>query len=285
MISASGPGQLPVDVYEHFTAPLPINVICELLGFPEDRWTWAEEISTHISLIGNVMAGFDPDVCSRAVSQMRAYVLELAAERRADPRDDLITELALVEEDGDQLDDDELVAMVGILMFAGHETTSGLLGNSIIALADHPDQRSLIRDSPELWENAVEELLRWDTPLQIDPRTADEDFSVGGVTIKKGQNIVVMLGAANRDPAFYEDPNELRLDRHDPQPASFGHGMHHCLGHALARMETKVALRAFVEAFGDYTIGPEEPVWKESIVTRGPVRLQVRPGRELFSGG
>ncbi len=278
LLEASGSDRAPVDVFSRFAEPLPINVICQLLGVPEDRWEWAAETSRQISAIGNVMVGFDPDPRSRAIEDMRRYFLDLAAERRADPHDDLITELAVVEEEGEGLSDDELVGMVGILMFAGHETTSGLLGNSILALAQHPEQRKSVRDDPGLWENAVEELLRWDTPLQTDPRTAAEDLTLGGKTIKAGANILVLPGAANRDPNFYDDPNELRLDRHDPQPVSFGHGMHHCLGHALARMETKVALRAFVEAFGDYQADRQDAVWNNSIVTRGPLHLPVRPG-------
>ncbi|MGH1493259.1 MAG: cytochrome P450 [Acidimicrobiales bacterium] len=267
-----------VNVVDHFTEPLPVNVICELLGVPEERWEWAAEVSGAISLLGNLMSGFDPDYVSSSIEDMRAYFLELADERRANPADDLITELVAVDEDGDRLNDDELVGIVGILMFAGHETTSGLLGNSIIALADNPEQRSFIRANPDRWDNAVEELLRWDTPLQVDPRTSTAEIAVGDSRIKKGSNILVFLGAANRDPDFYDDPNVLRLDRHDPQPVSFGHGMHHCLGHALARMETKVAMRAFVDAFGDYTVDTAQTVWKESVVTRGPINLIVRPG-------
>ncbi|MGI9598921.1 MAG: cytochrome P450 [Acidimicrobiales bacterium] len=284
MLAHSGQERRPVDVVEHFTEPLPVNVICELLGVPEERWGWAAHISRHISMIGNLFTGYDPDACSRAIEDMRAYFVDLAEQRRDDPRDDLISGLALVDEDGDRLSDDELVGMVGLLMFAGHETTSGLLGNSILALAQHPDQRNLVRDNPDLWDNAIEELLRWDTPVQTDPRTASADIEIGGRRIEQGSNILVLPGAANRDPNFYDDPNLLRLDRPDPQPVSFGHGMHHCLGHALARMETKVAMRAFVNQFGDYTIADDPGsaentvLWKQSIVTRGPIRLPVRPG-------
>lgn len=281
LLAASGPDRDPVDVFQLFAGPLPINVICQLLGVPEERWEWAADTSDKLSLIGNTMVGFDPDVCSAAVSGMRRYFLELADQRRAEPQDDLITELATVDEDGDRLSDDELVALVGSLMFAGHETTSGLLGNSIIALAQYPDQRDLIRSRPELWPNAVEELLRWDSPLQMDPRSAADDMVIGDKTIKKGQLILVMPGAGNRDPDFYEDPNVLRLDRDNPDPVSFGHGMHHCLGHALARMETRVALQAFIDRFGDYEVLDEHTVWKQSIATRGPIKLMVRPGPDV----
>lgn len=268
-----------VDAAAAFASPLPINVICQLLGVPEDRWGWVKHHSDMLSALGNPMVNFDPSAMSRSIEEMRAYFLDLAGQRRRDPRDDLVTELATVDDDGDVFSEDEFVAMVGILMFAGHETTTGLIGTAIVALADHPEQRRLVRDEPELWENAVEELLRWDTPVIGLGRTALEDLEVGGQRIERGQRLRIMPAAANRDPRRYEDPNVLRLDRDDPQPVSFGHGVHHCLGHALARMETRAALRAFVEGFGDYDVDTEATVWKRSTTTRGPVRLPVRPGR------
>lgn len=280
LLERSGSERKPVDVFEHFAEPLPVNVICELVGVPEERWGWAAEVSRSISQLGNVMAHMDPDACTNAIDELRAYVLSLAAERRKDPQDDLLTTLAGADESGDRLDDDELVGMVGLLLFAGHETTSGLLGNAIIALAEHPEQRKLVRDNPDLWENAVEELLRWDSPVQIIARNASEGLEIGGKEIPAGSSVMVFPGAANRDPGFYEDPNKLRLDREDPNPVSFGHGMHHCLGHALARMEGRVALRAFVDRFGDYTVDLDDAVWKRSVVTRGPIRLLVRPGSD-----
>ena len=278
LLQRSGPGREPVDLFEHFTEPLPVNVICELLGIPEERWAWTADISRMISLLGNIMVGFDPKQLSQALDELRSYLLDLAQQRREDPQDDLISELVAVGEDGDRLSDDEFVGMVGLLMFAGHETTSGLLGNSIVALAKHRDQRELIRSTPSLWDNAVEELLRWDSPVQAAARATIEPLEVGGKTIPGGTNVVIFPGGANRDPNFYDDPNVLRLDRPDPQPVSFGHGMHHCLGHALAKMETKIALRGFIEAFGDYTVETDDVTWKRSIVTRGPERLPVRPG-------
>ncbi len=267
-----------VEIFSSFAAPLPIQVICELLGVPEERWEWAAHISTKISLIGNVMVGFDPEEVSAAVDDMQAYFLDLAAQRRVEPTEDLVSALAEVDEDGDRLSDDEFIGMVGLLMFAGHDTTSGLITNSILALADHPEQRKMVRDNPGLWDNAIDELLRWDTPVQIIPRVAAEDVVIGDQSIKKGTNLLVMPAAANRDPARYEDPNVLRLDREDPQPVSFGHGLHHCLGHALARMEAKAALSAFVDGFGDYTYDPDSLEWKQSVVTRGTTKLMITPG-------
>jgi cytochrome P450 len=170
-----------------------------------------------------------------------------------------------------------MVSLVMILLLAGHETTTGALGNAIVALARHPEQRDLVRRRPELWPNAVEELLRFDTVVQTDPRAALEDATVGGRTIKKGQNLTVMLGAVNRDPRRFDAPDELRLDRRDPSPMSFGHGIHHCVGAALVRAEMRVALPAVVRALGDYAVVEDQLAWKRSIAFRGPSRLVVTP--------
>lgn len=263
------------DIVASFAAPLPIDVISELLGVPPERWPWVQRTSTEIATLLNPFISFDPAAVSDTIDELGEYFGALADQRRQDPADDLITALVQAEEEGDRLSRDELLAMVVFLLFAGHETTTGLLGNSIVALAEHPEQRALIRNDPGLWPNAVEELIRWDSPVQSDGRTAGSELVLAGQPIAKGQSILVFLGAANRDPRRYDDPNTLRLDRDDPQPISFGHGIHHCLGHALARLELRVGLRAFLDAFDDYTIDTEAIRWKESVVIRGPLELPV----------
>lgn len=264
------------DLFNSFAAPLPIYVISELLGVPRDRWPWVQRTSEEIAKLLNPFINFDPTEMSNTVDELSDYLGSLADERRQDPRDDLISSLVQAEDEGDRLSRSELVAMVAFLLFAGHETTSGLLGNSIIALAEHPYQRTLIRSNPDLWPNAVEELIRWDTSVQSAGRTAAGEIELGGKTIKKGQNVLVFLGAANRDPRRYDNANALRLDRHDPQPISFGHGIHHCLGHALARMELRIGLQTFISAFDDYTIDAASVGWKESVVVRGPIELPIK---------
>lgn len=163
-------------------------------------------------------------------------------------------------------------------MFAGHETTTGLLGNSIVALAGAPEQRRLLRNTPTLIDHAVEELLRFDTTAQFTGRNSAGPIEVGDVTIPTGSNIAVMIGAANRDTCRWPDADRLRLDRPDPKGVSFGHGIHHCLGAALVRLEMRVAIPAFLDAFGDYTIDLDRVVWKRSHTLRGPTHLPVRRG-------
>jgi cytochrome P450 len=200
---------------------------------------------------------------------------ELADDRLVRPQDDLLTTLASAASEG-HLSRLELISLLMILLLAGHETTTGALGNALVALARHPDQRDLVRRRPDLWPNAVEELLRFDPVVQTDPRAAFGDVTIGGRTIKKGQNLTVMLGAVNRDPRRFTAPDELRLDRDDPSPLSFGHGVHHCIGAALVRTEMRIALPALLRTFGDCVILEDQLDWKRSIAFRGPSRLRIR---------
>lgn len=235
------------DLVARFNQPLPIQVIAELLGVPEDRWDWVAATSDVLADVFDPFVPLDPATVDATCDDLVDSIGDLAEQRLTDPRDDLITDLARAEHEGARLDRIELVAVVAMLMAAGHVTTTGALGNAMIALAQHPDQRRLVRGRPELWPNAVEELLRFDTALQTGPRAALEDTQIGGHTIRKGQNLTIMIGAVNRDPRRFDNPNDLRLDRHDPAPLSFGQGIHHCLGAGLARMEMRIGLQAFTE--------------------------------------
>ena len=258
--------------------PLPVQVIAELIGVPEERWSWVQAASDTMRRVVDPFVVLDPAVVDSEAGEFARYANELADERLRTPSDDLMTTLAQAVEAG-HLDRSELVSLAAILLLAGHETTTGAIGNAVVALARHPDQRDLVRGNPDLWPNAVEELLRYDTALQTDPRTAQEDVRIGGAEIKRGQNLTVMLGAANRDPRRFDEPDRLRLDRPDPAPISFGHGIHHCVGAALARLELRVALPAIVDALGDYEIAPDDVTWKTSLAFRSPTRLQVTRGR------
>ena len=264
-----------LDVVSDFTARLPIYVIAELLGLPRDRWEWLRSASAEIGGVLEAFAGFDPVSMNHRFDELHAYFTTIIEQRRAHPEDDLIS--AMIAEDTEYpLDTEEVLAMIVLLMFAGHETTTGLLGNAIVALAQHPVQRELLRSKPALIDNAVEELLRFDPPAQTSARFANEDLIVGGKTIRRGSTIALMIGAANRDKRQWPDADELRLDRPDPKPVSFGHGLHYCLGASLARLETRVALPAFLNSFGDYTIDLDAATWKRSHTLRGPLSLRVR---------
>ncbi len=261
------------DVVPTFTAALPIYAIAALLGLPVERWDWLRSSSAQISRMLEALEAFDHVEMNRVFGELHDTFSELIAQRRAEPQDDLVTALA---GDESELSDEEVISMISILMFAGHETTAGLMGNSIVALAHHPDQRELLRSTPDLVDNAVEELIRFDTTAQFSGRNSTGPIEVGDVTIPGGSNIALNIGAANRDTRRWPDADQLRLDRPDPKSISFGHGIHHCLGASLARLEMRVGLPAFLDAFGDYAVAADEVTWQRSHTLRGPTKLIVR---------
>lgn len=263
------------DVVAAFTSPLPVYAIGELLGLPPERWAWLKSASDDITGLIDPLHGFDPKAVSARVAELNAYFSEVIEQRRIEPRDDLISVLVSAADDGERLNNEELLAMLGFLLFAGHETTTALIGNSLVALAQHPEQRALLRERPDLIDNAIDELIRFDTSVQATPRSTTGPISVGGKIIPAGKSVTILWGLANRDVRRWPDANKLQLDRPDPKPLSFGHGIHHCLGASLARLEMKVAIPAFLESFGDYELNPATTSWKRSLSVRGPTVLPI----------
>lgn len=266
------------DLMASFAEPLPINVIAELIGVPEERWDWVRATSTKIREVVDPFVVVDPRAVDSLCDEIAAYYSDLADERLAHPQEDLLTSLVHAEAQDATIDRDELISIISILMLAGHETTTGALGNAVVALARNPRQRQLLMANPDLWPNAVEELLRFDTAIHTDPRAAHETTTIAGQTIKRGQNVTIMLGAVNRDPQRFTNPNELQLDREKPNGLSFGHGIHHCVGAALARLELRIGLQAILDAFGEYTIDETALAWKSSLAFRSPTKLLVTRG-------
>ncbi len=262
------------DIITGFASPIPVYVIADILGVPQDQFVWLHRASSEIAGLLEIMQPFDPDSMSERFAELHDTFTALIEQRRLEPRDDLIT--ALANDPDSELDDDEIVALIVVLMFVGHETTTGLLGTTILALSKQPDQRRLLREQPHLIDNAIEEFLRYDPPVQTAVRTTTGPVKAGTVTIPAGANVALMIGAANRDTRRWPDAHQLRIDRPDPKPISFGHGIHHCLGAALTRLEMKVAVPAFLESFGDYTIDPDAAIWKQSNTLRGITELTVR---------
>jgi cytochrome P450 len=222
----------------------------------------------------------DPTVMEEIIAaddELASMAREVIAWKRGHLADDLLSRLVQAEDDGDVLDDDELVAQVLLLYIAGHETTVNLIANGVLALLRHPDQLKALREDPELAGNAVEEMLRYDSPVQMSRRITLEPYRVGGQEIPAGSFVIASLASANRDEAFWgADADVLRLDRPNAnRHVSFGAGAHHCLGAALARLEGRVAVGRLVQRFPGLALDGEVE-WNGRINLRGPVRLPLR---------
>ncbi len=245
----------PADLVEHFALPVPSLVICELLGVPQ-----ADRAEFHERSVRLLDTSLPLEQRVAAQREDRAYMAGLVARAQAEPGEDMLG--MLVREHGHDLSTDELIGIAGLLLLAGHETTSNMLGLGTLALLRHPEQAAMIRDDPALVEPAVEELLRWLSVVQVlPPRTTTTDVEVGGHAIPAGSLVFCSFPAANRDPAFVDDPETLDITRGAAGHVAFGHGVHHCLGAPLARMEMRIAFPALLRRFPGLALAdPAEPV-------------------------
>lgn len=268
-----------MDVVEDLAYPLPVTVIAEMLGLPpEDRdrlRRWSHDLT---ALLDPLQASGGLGQLQRTYHELVAYMSRVFAARRAEPRDDLISALVAAEDAGDTLSESELLALVVLVLGAGHETTTNLIGNAVVALVRHPAERRRLQDDLSLLPSAVEEFLRWDSPVQLTDRVALEDCEIAGARVRRGTLVATVLGAANRDPARFADPDRLDVGRQENDHVSFGHGVHFCLGAALARLETQAAIGALLRRFPDFASTGEPIAYRRSMVLRGPTRLTLRLG-------
>jgi cytochrome P450 len=264
------------DVVERFGRRLPVRVICELMGLPPEDGemlkNWADEI-----VETSAVDGTTSDSARGAGERLRAYFTAQLEDRRRRQGDDLISRLLEAAVPGDPRAQAEAVGMCNLLFEAGNSTTSSLISNSLCALAANASQRAWIIAHPESWTGAIEELLRYDSPVQNMSRTLTEPLELHGVRIPAGATVVLVIGAANRDPRVWDAPNELRLDREPQRHLAFGAGLHHCVGAPLARLEGRVALRLLLSRMPDYEIVAAERV--HDINLHMHRRLVVRPAR------
>jgi cytochrome P450 len=265
-----------MDLIADFALRLPVVVICDMLGIPEED---QEMIFSGARGGGRLL---DPVPLSRAeIDQANndnlataVYFHSLFELRRRQPGDDLTTQLVQAEEEGHKLTNEELTANIILLFGAGHETTVNLIGNGLLALYRNPDQLRLLKENPALITNAIEELVRYDSSVQLTGRTALEDIPVGGVDVAKGESVLCLLGAANRDPAVYPDPDRLDITRSNIRPMSFGGGIHFCLGAQLARIEGEIAVATLLHRLPNLKLDDvERPDWRQTFVLRGLNRL------------
>jgi pimeloyl-[acyl-carrier protein] synthase len=265
-----------MDVVEDLAYPLPVTVICELFGVPEpdrDRFrAWSREL---VRLLDPLVPADSLERALRARQALRAYLRELIAERRAHPTGDLLTALIATEDQGRQLSEPELVSMCVLLLVAGHETTVNLIANGTLALLRNPEARAGLRVGAELPGSAVEELLRYDSPVQFTSRHALADLEIGGRHVRAGETAISVLGAANRDPAQFPDPDRLDLARAPNRHLAFGGGIHFCLGAPLARVEARIAIGALLARLPGLELGPRPPVRRDTVTLRGLSSLPV----------
>jgi cytochrome P450 len=273
-----------VDVITELALKLPITVIGEMLGVPEDERMDLQPLVRAGTATLDLRSSLEQlDTAFTARGAVIARLEALIEQRRAHPTDDLLSQLIHVEEEGDQLTYDELTATIALLFAGGFETTTNLIGNGLLALLDHPGQMARLRADRSLVRPAVEEVLRWDSPVQLDSRTAFEDLELHGVPVRAGDMVLLLLGAANRDPRAFPDPDRFDVGRYlgrdAAPPASFGAGIHHCIGAALARAEGQVVFDRLLDRFPVIEPGwpdGDRPAHRASPVLRGVESLPVR---------
>ena len=245
------------ELMEKVAQPIPTVVIAELLGIDpgmHERFkAWSNaSIQTAFSPVKNPE---DVKLADEAIASLEAFFRDEIERRRREPGDDLISSLVAAEEQGDRLSESELVSTCNLLLLAGNLTTTDLIGNGVKAFLDHPQEMAKLRERPELIKNAVEEILRYDSPVVNSGRIASRDVEIGGVKIARGETLSVKLGAANRDPAVYPDPDRFDIEREDTHHQSFGGGRHLCLGAHLARLEAQETLAALFSRFSEIRFG------------------------------
>jgi len=270
-------GKTEMEFMTEFANPLPVRVIAEMLGIPSedqrDFQIWSDDLA---DFFGNSTATVeDARRAQTSLINLTEYFRALLPERRENKGDDLVSLLLRVEEEGEVLTEEELLAQCTLLLVAGHETTRNLLGNGLLALLQHPDQLIALRQNRSLMSLAVREFARYDSPVQFAGRAATEDFSWHGQSINKGQTVIFLLGSANRDPDKFSEPERLEISRDEGMPLSFGHGTHFCIGAALAYTEAEIAFTTLLDRTSRLKMLDDAPAWRANSGFRGLGRLRI----------
>ena len=275
LLDAMGEGE--TDLIDSLALPLPVTVTCELLGLPTDNRVrcrqWTELISR---VIDPSITPADVTEMNRAETEFREYVTDELDRRRSAPQEDILSLLVHADVDGVRLTDHEIIANVLFLFVAGHETTVNLVGNGILALLRHPDQLQLLREDPALIPGAIDEITRYDAPVQIVSRLLDEDVVLDDAVLPAGSKVMLLFGAAGRDPERYVDPESLDVTRTGVKTLAFSGGPHYCLGAALGKMETAVVLTELLRRYSKIELTDDELFWRPNVSFRGLQRLPLR---------
>jgi len=270
-------GDGEIDLIDQVALPLPVTVICELLGLPATDRAQCREWT---DVIGRVV---DPSVTvetstamNKACVEFHAYIGEQLRRRRASPGPDVLSVLAEAEVDGDRLTDEEIVANVLLLFNAGHETTVNLIGNGMLALLRNPEQLGLLRYSPEVIATGVDELARYDAPVQLAARVTTQDVDLGEQVVPAGSKVMVLFGAASRDPEIYPEPDRLDLTRSGIKTLAFGGGPHYCIGALLGKLETSMVLTEMLRRYSSIDLATDEVAWRPNANFRGLSALPLK---------
>ena len=265
------------DLIADFAFPLPVIVIAEMLGIPPEDREQFDEWSNTVSLIVDPLLNEEQvRQVQQAVEEVFAYFEDVAEERRRNPQDDLVSALVTAEVDGERLERDDLLVNLLLVLVAGNETTRNLIGNGSLALMRNPDQLRRLQEDPALLNSAIDELLRYDSPVQLDSRIAREPFELRGKRIAAGQRVICLLGAANRDPQVFPGGDRLDVGRTAANHLAFGRGIHYCLGSPLARLEGRVAFEALLPRLNSLRLA-EEPRYRNQVTLRGLESLWLEP--------
>lgn len=269
-------GERHLELIEDLATPLPVIVIAELLGVPIDDLVrfkrWSDDIA--VVLDGSLLAGGLP-MAAESAAQLAEYLRDVVEQRRKEPQDDLISAMIAARDRLDALSDDELVANCILILLAGHETTTNLIGNGVLAFLEHPDEFARLVNNPKLGLHAVEECLRYDSPVQLTSRRAVEDVVFRGVSIAADVEVDVVFGAAHRDAKQFEEPETFDITRESPGHLAFGHGAHFCLGAPLARLEAEIAFTSLATRLPSLSLAEAAPVRRPGLVLRGLRTLPV----------
>lgn len=265
-----------LDVVADLAQPLPVIVIAQMLGVPPEDREQLQKWSDDIVLCLDPMMSIDVfEHLNQIVVEFAEYFRKLIAQRRQQRQDDLLSALIAARDEQDKLTEEELLGTCILLFAAGHETTVKLISNGVLALLRHPDQIAKLQQTPTLITSAVEEILRYDSPVQLTVRTAIEDVEIGGKTIHKGQQVFVCMGSAHRDPAQFSHPDQLDITRQDNRHLAFSYGIHACLGNVLARVQAQIAINSLIQRFSHLQLATDQLEWHKKIILRGLKALPV----------
>jgi cytochrome P450 len=274
-----------VDFATEYSVPLPMMVIAEMIGMPVEDWPRFRQWSDLILKLSYTMRGMEADAeagtamaAFRSVTvEMNEYIGEMIAQRRAAPRDDLLTRLVEAEVDGERLTQQEILGFFQLLVVGGQETTANLINNALLCLIDNPDQFALLRSRPELLPSAIEEVLRYRSPVQWLMRAPVREIALNGQVVPAGKLVLAMIGSANRDPKQFREPERFDIRREASPHIAFGHGIHSCLGAALSRMEARIALSDLLARVDGLELASDQP-WqpRKALHVHGPTHLPIR---------